>query len=541
MSGSAISTRAEGETPLFAHEYNATEFTMATTSESESGSSVRDERAVLDAQRPARAPWIGALADTLLLLVPLALANAFLARKDPGFLDFNPSPWILLPLVLGARCGLLAGQGGALLAAVAVLLGFRVFENANQLTAVITGEAWFFVSLLVAGAVGGLINTLLTGPTQAARTSAVQLARSEQRMRHDLEMLRESEIDLSQRLLLHGAEFISLQDRMRELLASPVDSLDRGLLDLFQEMFDITRASIYHRNPGDTWRIAACLGDYDSFPDRCRFTKAKNPVASAAIHKKDIATCASLWLRDEAPALIDEPVSLAAIPWCDAARPGEQPHRLLIIDRIPFAKASWENFARIQALFHWLSTVAASAPRPVPAGNDDPPEMLSPEEFEAQLNYVLECSERFRIGYRLVLFERTPNADTASQNTFVRSVRSCRRVGDALGGVMIGERISGQRPHYGIALVLPVDSDDAAKNRIAQIFKPLPNAPAIISHRIFAIAGNRDDFLAEWRSVVIPTPAPALNSSSGEPARGSSRPANSTASDTVPPYPVQPA
>lgn len=513
---------------------------MPSTFEPGSSSEARAGTTVKSNERPPRAAWIGALADTLLLLVPLALANAFLARNDPGFLNVNPSPWVLLPLVLGARCGLLAGQGGALLAAVAVLLGFRFFENATQLTAVVTGEAWFFVSLLVAGAVGGLIHALLTGPTEAARAAAAQLARSEQRMRHDLELLRESESDLSQRLLLHGAEFISLQDQVRELLASPVDSFDRGLLDLLQELFGITRAAIYQRNLGDRWRLTCCLGDGDSFPDRCRFDESKNPLAAAAIRSNEIATCTSILDRDtSALAIIPEPVSLVAVPWSNTAEGDDQPHRLLIIDRIPFAKANWENFARIQALFQWLSTVAATAPRPSSGTDSELPEMLSPEQFEIQLKYVLDCSEQFRLGYRLVVFERTSDGDTASQNAFVRSIRSTRRAGDALGGVMISESDTNQKQRYGIALILPVETDTAAETRVAQILKPVPNAAAIISYQILTIAGQREDFLAQWRSLAEPTPNSPSDSESDESLRKASK--SSTASDTATPNPAQPA
>ena len=517
---------------------------MPTTSESESSSEVRVVATFDDVRRPPRATWIGVLADTLLLLVPLALANIFLARDDPGFLDFNPSPWILLPLILGARCGLLAGQSGALLAAVAVLLGFRFFENATRLTAIVTGEAWFFVSLLVAGAVGGLIHALHTGPTQAARATATRLARSEQRMRHDLELLRESESDLSQRLLLHGAEFISLQDRIRELLASPVESLDRGLLELCQELFGITRASIYQRKSGESWHLISCLGDHDSFPDRCHFDESKYPVAAAAILANDIATCNSALHRDASALAIPEPVSLIAIPWGDASEFSEGPHRLLLIDRMPFANAKWENFARIQALFLWLSTVAATAPRPDPAEETtELPEMLSPEQFETQLGHVLDCSEKFRLGYRLVLFERTASSDTTSQNAFVRSIRTSRRAGDTLGGIMIGKNGSDQEKRYGIALVLPVDTDAAAESRIAQILKPLPNPGTAIDYQIFPIAGQREEFLANWRSLTSEVSTPTLDADAdhASPAASKSSSANSSTSSAVPPNPAQPA
>jgi hypothetical protein len=307
-------------------------------------------------------------------------------------------------------------------------------------------------------------------------------------------------------------------------------------------MFDITRASIYQRSPGESWRLTSCLGDRDSFPDRCHFDESKNSLAAAAIRSNDIATCISALNGDTSALAIPEPVSLIAIPWSDAAEVREQPHRLLIIDRIPFARANWENFARVQALFLWLSTVAATAPRPVRDKDRELPKMLSPEQFEAHLKHVLDCSERFRLGYRLVLFERTVNGDTASQNAFVRSIRSSRRPGDALGGVVIGESESTGKPRYGIALVLPVDTDVAAEARIAKILKPVPNANAVIRYQTLTIAGQREDFLAQWRSIADTTSAPTSDPEPGEAPEeaGKSAATTATASDTVSPNPAQP-
>ena len=464
--------------------------------------------------------WRSVVSHTLLLLVPLIVANVLLARDDPGFLAYNPSPWIALPLLLGARFGLLFGQAGAVVSAVVVLFGMRQIPDLGNAAANLSEHPWFFVSLLVAGGIGALIHALLTGPAHAAQSRIDQLAESEQTLRQEVELLRSSADDLGQRLLLHGAEFVSFQDRAREVISAPRDSIDSELLLLYQEMFGVTRAAIFQQTSTSHWQRLCALGKDHQFPEFDRFTERTNPVAAAAIQANEIASATTLWDRADTDSDLKQPSSLVAIPWASAKRGESDRRRLLLIDRIPFPRTNWETLAQIQSLFCWVSS-ASSMPMAKSTDGGMPTKLLDHQDFDQHLQSILDCVENFHLSYRAVLFRRTTDTETKTQNAFVRSIRSQRRRGEVVGAVALADEHPDRkgRREFGIAAIFPVNTDAAAQNRIDEILKAVPGKGRSIRHQIFSLTGDRQRFLAEWHGeVAAPTSMQTATEPSPQPA-----------------------
>lgn len=469
-----------------------------------------------DALRKPRSPWVSGAIDALLLLTLLGLANGLIARDDPGFFSINPTPWILLPLVLGTRLGLVAGQIGALLAAAAVFVGFHLWIGESDPATLVTEHSYFFVSLLIAGAIGGLVHALLAGPGKAARLSAQHLQQSNTRLHNELNLSRESEDELSRRLLLHGAEFVSIQDRVRQLF-SPATSIERevvesGLLEILRDLFEVSSAAVYRRSDdgrANTWQCTARLGSTYESADSMSFNADQHPVAAGAIAHRDIATCASIW-REQAPTgtpPADDNDSagrretpLAAIPWSPVRT--ATPDHLLLIERQPFALATWENLGRIRALFDWVMSVAdlngEASPAEDEAASSGP--LLDPGDFSRQIDLALDCAARLRLAFRLVIFEPTEDASAASQQSFVQSFLADQRPGDSLGGVLIG----GDSDAFAIGLLMPAASDTAADNRITHILRDVPEGEASVRHRTLVIDGDPDHFNQQWNQLIQP-------------------------------------
>ena len=451
----------------------------------------------------------GSVADGLILLLLLCLANTSIARDDPGFLALNPTPWILVPFVLGARHGLLAGLAGSLVTTLVVFIGFKYFKGASDFAAMITGNAYYFVSLLAAAAIGGLVHRLLAGPAESAQDSVQLIADSHQRLLHELSLAQTSTHELAQRLLLHDADIITLQDRVQQLFALGSDdsekTIERRLLELFRDLFAVNAAAIYQRAPNASatggWQCLASIGAVSGGGTSTSFDASEHPVVAAAIENRDISTCASLW-KDVSPQAPASPPSatLAAIPWSRAA--SKEASRVLVIDRMPFAQANWENLARIQALFDWVTTVSTTDADPtLSMAAATGQSIIAPEAFSQQIDLALDFAARLHLSFRLVLFEPTPDADLARQQAFVQSVQIHRRPGDTIGGVVL---ISDSAEAFAIGLLIPVSTDSAAELRVKEMLKHVPGGSSTVHHHILTIDSDTDRFNHQWNALIQP-------------------------------------
>jgi len=454
----------------------------------------------------------GSVADGLLLLLLLCFANVSVARTDPGFFELNPTPWLILPAVLGARHGLLSGLAGSLAAMLIVFLGCRYFKNDGDFAGLISSNAYYFISLLAGGAVGGLVHSLLAGPAKTAQNLAQQMAESHQRLQHELALSQSSANELSKRLLLQDADFITLQDRVQQLFALGSDdsekNIERRLLELFRDLFAVNAAAIYRHDSGPvataTWKSVATIGPDTGLEDHTAFDPEQHPVAASAIENREISTCASLW--QSTPSDTPAPHSsttLAAIPW--SRNTSATPTRLLIVDRMPYAQANWENLSRIQALFDWVMTVSATHSDPtLPMATTTGQSIVSAEAFSRQIDLALDFAARLHLSFRLVLFEPSPDADVAKQRAFVQSAQIHRRPGDTIGGVVL---ISDNGEAFAIGLLIPVSTDSAAELRVLEMLKNVPGGSSTVEHHILTIDSDTNRFNHEWNQLVQPAAA----------------------------------
>jgi len=214
---------------------------MKTTMRSE-----QDEAASL--VRPVSG-WRTALRDGALLLIPLAAANWFLARSDPGWQGINPTPWLVLPLVLGGRSGTVAGLVGALWATAGVL-GLLAAAGDPSPGAFFSNNSPYFLALLAAGAVGAIIHHLGAGPARRLRRKNLDLSSRNARLEEAAALYRANEAGLQEALLLHGAETAALSGEIQRLFSGARGRFDDDLLSLLEREFGVVSAAIYRDETG---------------------------------------------------------------------------------------------------------------------------------------------------------------------------------------------------------------------------------------------------------------------------------------------------
>jgi len=467
------------------------------------------ESNAIEQPKPDRGNRYGSVADGLILLLLLCFANASIDRTDPGFFALNPTPWIIVPVVLSARHGLLAGLVGSLVTTLVIFAGFKYFKGQADFPAMITGNAYYFVSLLAAAAIGGLVHRLLAGPAETAQESLEKITQAHQRLQHELALSQVSANELAQRLLLHNADFISLQDRVQQLFTLGSDdsenTIERRLLELFRDLFAVNAAAIYQRDSASSeqpmWQSVATIGASIDREASTPFPSSEYPIVAAAIEHCDISTCASLWQKTPPEKHASDPATtLAAIPWNSPT--SKTPGRLLIIDRLPYAQANWENLARIQALFNWVMSVSVTDPAPtLPMATSTGQSMIPPEAFSRQIDLALDFAARLHLSFRLVLFEPAQDADLEKQQAFVKSAQIHRRPGDTIGGVVL---ISDSSEAFAIGLLIPASTDSAAERRVQEMLKHVPGGSATVRHHILTIDSDPDRFNHQWNQLIQP-------------------------------------
>lgn len=477
--------------------------------------------------------WRAAPVDAVILLALLVAANWFLGKEDPGWQRANPTPWLLLPFFLGGRYGAAAGLVGALLAAAAVLVFQWAFGNMTP-QALFSAKPYFFLSFVIAAAVGTAVHRLVAGPSEQLRRQATSLADENQRLEEEVALYRANEGKLQEALLLHGAETVSLTSEIQRLFASDRGRFDDALLDLFTREFGIIAAAIYRDDSGrhaSLTRVALSGGNENDFPHS--LPGAGAPLAEAALSSGQIATWESQWdggIPEKENTENSPRPHLAAIPWRQSIASNPSPRALLLISRMEFGKIHWETFSRIEALFAWcLSrhepiglTGESNAPRPGA--------LLPPDAFAAQIDLAHRLESQHHLPGRLILFAVDPNVPAGQLESFANELRSLVAPGLPVGAVGDGKAI----PHS-VGVIDSSPTSAAAELHAQQLIAKIPGASASVKHHVFSLEeGARLSRRFEPSNVQAHAAAPVPSSSTSAPEQNPGSPQAKSQSESAP-------
>jgi len=301
----------------------------------------------LDLHSPRRPPVRRSpVADTLAVATILALANFVFSRGDPCWLHANPTPLLLLPLLIGGRYGFSAGLITGLLTS-ATVLGVMSLVGIPP-TQVLATNALALISFPVIGLICGEIHGYFNARNRNLSESCEQLAADQRRTRADLELYADANSALQQRLAIHGVRLTSLDSELRRLLAPSTDDLYTDSLALLNRVTGITEAAIYTVDGHDLQRTAL-LGNGDELPESLRSDLVE--IIDQALEERQMVTCRELW--GATPQLSAR--HLAAIPWLD---PNGEVGEILLVRRLPFHSVTWQHFAQIETICSWISVYA---------------------------------------------------------------------------------------------------------------------------------------------------------------------------------------
>lgn len=280
-----------------------------------------------------------ALRDVALLGVVLAGINYFAARNDFGWLSLNPSPWFLLPTLIGVRYGVVAGLlaglvGGAGIAAVhSGLSSVGTHQYVQQ-------HSYFFALLILAGFLAGECQRLLRSENKELRELTKRERDQNDRLRAELEIVRETRQQLQQHLALHHAEMAGLDDDLRKVIAGDEQGLFDRFLATAQVHAQVISAAFYRRS-GGTLKQIAVLNATERLGQSLLL--AEVPLARRALEERvQVSVGSALECSASQP-------YLAALPFEDAAGEG-----LLLIQDMPLQTFDWAHLARLEMMLNWV-------------------------------------------------------------------------------------------------------------------------------------------------------------------------------------------
>lgn len=293
----------------------------------------------------SRRHWLGVAGDFALVIACLGLATWLFSFHDPLWLRLNPSPLILVPLLIGGRYGLVAGVVTGLVtsgigAAVAVERGF------GSLGDVIHDHRYLFAGLPVLGLFAGELRSALNRAVADAGRDLNGLKETNARALASLRVAEESAHRLERQLAVHGLEMVSLDNELATILKADDNRLHMEVLQLLYRTTGIQTAAVYVPiRGGSQMRRVASLDEGEGLPESLPLDEE---IVERALVSRDLVTCRDLW--EGVPKQGNH--WMAALPWVDH---GGHVRAVLMIRRMSLLSVNWHTFDRMKTVCQWVT------------------------------------------------------------------------------------------------------------------------------------------------------------------------------------------
>ena len=287
-----------------------------------------------------RAYFTRNIRDLLTVGILLGLVNLGVSPGDFGWLNLNPSPWLLLPALMGARHGVASG----LISGVSAGLGIAIVNGGHDphsLRELLQLHPFFFSVLALVGFLAGEGGRMLRQENARLRRAYQTLTGTHQQTEAELELVREARHQLQQHLALHNAPLAGLDDELRKVLAAPAESTMDALMTLLHQQALVTSAALYQRSGQRLQRLAAV---HPTAPLEEQLTLDAIPLARRALEERAIVSVKSALETTE-----DQPF-LLAIPF---GNEDEQDDGVLLVQDMPLATFNWAHLARLELILLW--------------------------------------------------------------------------------------------------------------------------------------------------------------------------------------------
>lgn len=326
------------------------------------------------------------LRDFLVLLMVFAAVNFFLHRRDPGWLELNPTPWLVPVALIGARYGFVGGLFSGLVVSLGIA-GVRVWMSDDSLRAVLRAHDFTYLAIAIAGAATGEISAVLSKRRRARENQQHHAAEENARLRSQLEIVDEARHSLQKQLALYNAPLASLDNELRELFRQPRAAFLQSLLLLLHRRAEINSAGIYVIK-GEALELEAVV--HQTAPLKPSLILDHTPIAVSA--RKE----GKLTMVKDVVSLSEQQPFLAALPFGS--------DRVILVQDMPFDCFDKQHLARAELMVNWAAAIYSLD---IQSGRQS----VSPEVFYRLLQQACQVDQFHALPSTLLHIESLENDD----------------------------------------------------------------------------------------------------------------------------------
>jgi hypothetical protein len=450
---------------------------------------------VRDALRPK-----SVLLDAALIAGTLVGANFLFGRDALGWTALNPSPYLLLPLLLGGRYGFTVGMLAGL-SASALVATLQLASGAGTFFSALGAAPFLHASLVFLGGVSGELYGWFRRERAQATAQLDKLQTSVRRLDNDVRYLRGVKDELDRVVAARDGEVSSLDAELRRLYATARDELPAATLQFLKRQIRLADAAIYSvGGRGEPLARIAVLGREDHLPETLPLSASK--MVKLALERGSLVVLPELLQQKEPPP--HERLLLVA-PLRDAHG---RTLALLAIAGMPFINFNAQIANLVALICGWagevfdLSTGATTGRYRLVKGRESQ-RIFTREHFRHLLALSFEANQGHRLPSSVVVFHLR-GAPSAEQARFEAVISSAIRAGD------YAAELGHSEPH--LAVLLPLVGERGASifiERCKQFLRQHGTWPGTLDVKRIEIGRVTDleELLAE---VDGPSPAHAL-------------------------------
>jgi polysaccharide biosynthesis protein PelD len=413
--------------------------------------------------------------DALVLAAILVALNLWIAPKDPGWLKVNPSPYLLLPVLIGGRFGFLPGVGAGVLSGLIILTGQFWLNKVDPVSSLASGR-YVYSCLILIGGICGELQHFFNGKLKRLTAGQETLEQRLKKLDNELYFLREAKVEVDRIIATHDSGLSTLDTEIRELYLVEGDGFYQQVLVLLSRQAHVTDAAIYLIQPNQQLLRKAMIGNENSLPEELGLGDAE--MALLAIERKTAVSISEFWKLGATRA---EPY-LICLPFLD---PDDNPTAVLTITGMPFFSLNQKSVHLITVICKWASKVIQV--KKLADGNFrlidgvQKQKIFTEQILRRNLQLASLSHQTHHLPSTLVLFS-LPGKPLTLQPAFERAIVASVRPGDFAAQLDLG--------FPNLAVLLPLTGQRIAQHGITTALAQLGKDRELsqsLDHRIFTL------------------------------------------------------
>ncbi len=292
---------------------------------------------------------INRISDLLLVAGILFIVNFFLVSDDLGWMNVNPNPYYLLPILLGSRYGFSVGCFAGFVA-VAMLLLMIEFGHGLSAGLYMETHSYQIFSFIAVGSICGQVCGYMSKRFQQIETKNEGLMRRVSKLDRDYKTVEQINDQLQRKLVIRDNKGFNMDLEIRLLYECEVRDLYQSVLFTVNRLNRISDAAMFIFKKDDKHMLerSAALGDFSLFPTE--MTDTDLPMVEMALKRKEMVTIPEV-LEDTVD--VEEPY-LFALPFLGG---DGKCICVLLVANMPFIEFRPASLKNIKLVSSWVSEV----------------------------------------------------------------------------------------------------------------------------------------------------------------------------------------